>query len=83
MAATLLSILILSHCTQDVSSTHSLKVQTGVVQADGISLAYESFGEEKDEAILMIQGTAAQLTAWPIELCQQLAAPRLSRNPVR
>jgi len=45
----------------------------GIVQVNGINIAYESFGSEKNETILLIQGTGAQLTAWPAALCEQLA----------
>ncbi len=45
----------------------------GTVYANGIKIAYESFGNIEDEAIVMIQGTGAQLTAWPEVLCQNLA----------
>lgn len=46
----------------------------GTVKANGISIAYESFGKTENETILMIQGTGAQLTAWPEKLCQKLAS---------
>jgi len=45
----------------------------GRVRANGIYIAYESFGPEKGETILLIQGTGAQLTLWPLELCKKLA----------
>ncbi len=45
----------------------------GIVHANGINIAYESFGPEKGEAILLIHGTGAQLITWPEELCEQLA----------
>jgi pimeloyl-ACP methyl ester carboxylesterase len=45
----------------------------GKIRANGIDIAYESFGSEKGETILLIQGTGVQLTGWPIELCAQLA----------
>ncbi|MEQ8267174.1 MAG: alpha/beta hydrolase [Parvibaculum sp.] len=43
-------------------------------QANGIELEYESFGSETDETILLIMGLGAQLTQWPVELCEALAA---------
>jgi pimeloyl-ACP methyl ester carboxylesterase len=46
---------------------------TRYARANGLSMAYESFGNEKAETILLIQGIGAQLTAWPPELCRQLA----------
>jgi pimeloyl-ACP methyl ester carboxylesterase len=42
------------------------------VQANGITIAYESFGPEDHEAVLLIMGNGAQLTAWPVELIEEL-----------
>lgn len=44
----------------------------GVVEANGISIAYESWGGKDREAILLIAGYGAQLTMWPDELCEEL-----------
>lgn len=44
----------------------------GQVKANGITIAYESLGPKDREAILMIMGNGAQLTAWPPELCDEL-----------
>jgi pimeloyl-ACP methyl ester carboxylesterase len=43
-------------------------------QANGIELEYESFGSKEDETILLIMGLGAQLTQWPVELCEALVA---------
>ena len=50
-----------------------LNAQPGQVQANGITIAYESFGSKNNETILLISGTNAQLTMWPIEFCNELA----------
>ncbi|HEX4871453.1 MAG TPA: alpha/beta hydrolase [Nevskiaceae bacterium] len=42
--------------------------------APGIELEYESFGRERDPAVLLVMGLACQLTHWPEPLCQRLAA---------
>jgi pimeloyl-ACP methyl ester carboxylesterase len=42
-------------------------------RANGLDLEYESFGRESDPAILLIMGFAAQMTMWPVSLCQGLA----------
>lgn len=47
--------------------------QEGKVGANGITIAYESFGKKTDEAIILIQGTGAPMTDWPSEFCQSLA----------
>jgi pimeloyl-ACP methyl ester carboxylesterase len=50
----------------------SVPVSEGKVKANGITIAYESFGPEDREAILLIMGNGAQLTAWPVELIEEL-----------
>jgi pimeloyl-ACP methyl ester carboxylesterase len=44
----------------------------GKVKANGITIAYEDFGSEDCEAVLLIMGNGTQLTAWPIELIEDL-----------
>ena len=44
------------------------------VKANGLSFEVESFGAERDPAILLIMGFSAQMTMWPVELCEGLAA---------
>jgi pimeloyl-ACP methyl ester carboxylesterase len=44
----------------------------GEVRANGITIAYESFGDPNSEAILLIPGVGMQLTGWPIELVEEL-----------
>ena len=48
--------------------------QSGKVDANGITIAYETFGNPKNEAIVLIQGTGATLLHYPVELCEKLAA---------
>lgn len=43
------------------------------VDANGIQIEYETFGEPDSPALLLIIGLASQLTAWDEKLCQQLA----------
>ena len=44
------------------------------VRANGIDLEFESFGKETDPVVLLIMGFSAQLTLWPVDFCQGLAA---------
>jgi pimeloyl-ACP methyl ester carboxylesterase len=44
------------------------------VKSNGIHLEYESFGPEDRETVLLIMGLGAQLTMWPVELCEELVA---------
>ena len=42
--------------------------------ANGIRIEYESFGPAGAEPVLLIMGLGAQLTLWPVELCEALVA---------
>lgn len=55
------------------SDSAGIPVSKGQVKANGITIAYESFGPEYRETILLIMGAGAQLTAWPVDLCDELA----------
>ena len=44
------------------------------IKANGLDFEYESFGRDGDPAILLIMGFSAQLTMWPVALCNALAA---------
>jgi pimeloyl-ACP methyl ester carboxylesterase len=39
-----------------------------------VNLAYETFGDPTDPAMLLIMGLGAQMILWPVELCEMLAA---------
>jgi len=55
--------------------TFNLSVaQTGKVHSNGITIAYEAFGNKDNEAILLIQGTGATMLHYPVELCQKLSS---------
>lgn len=66
-------LLIVNINSHSQSNGGEVEKQSGFVDANGITLAYESFGRTENESILMIQGTGAQLTAWPEALCKNLA----------
>ena len=44
------------------------------VQANGITIEYESFGAPDAPPVLLIMGLGGQLTLWPVELCEALVA---------
>jgi pimeloyl-ACP methyl ester carboxylesterase len=44
------------------------------IRANGIDIEYETFGRKSDPALLLIMGFSAQLTMWPVSLCEGLAA---------
>jgi pimeloyl-ACP methyl ester carboxylesterase len=68
------ALLIESAARADDSSRNAAGVhgREGKVKANGIMIAYEEFGPENDEAMLLIMGNGTQLTAWPIELIEEL-----------
>ncbi|MFM5918531.1 MAG: alpha/beta fold hydrolase, partial [Novosphingobium sp.] len=44
------------------------------VQANGITIEYEAYGDPANPPLLLIMGLGAQLTLWPIELVEALVA---------
>lgn len=43
-------------------------------KANGIEIAYETFGQRSDKPLLLIMGLATQMVGWPAGFCRQLAA---------
>lgn len=46
----------------------------GTVEANGLTLAYDTFGSRDDPPVLLIMGLGTQLIGWPEPLCSDLAA---------
>lgn len=44
------------------------------VQANGIEIAYETFGRSDAPPIILIMGLGSQMVSWPTEFCRRLAA---------
>ena len=44
------------------------------ISANGIEIAYETFGRPGDTPVLLIMGLGTQMIAWPDEMCAELAA---------
>jgi pimeloyl-ACP methyl ester carboxylesterase len=44
------------------------------VAANGIEIAFETFGEATDPPILLVMGLGSQMLAWPDDLCADLAS---------
>jgi pimeloyl-ACP methyl ester carboxylesterase len=44
------------------------------VQAGNLEIAYETFGDRSDPAVLLVMGLGTQMLAWPDEFCEGLAA---------
>jgi pimeloyl-ACP methyl ester carboxylesterase len=42
--------------------------------SNGIELCYETFGDPSDPALLLVMGFTAQMTAWDVSACQELAS---------
>jgi pimeloyl-ACP methyl ester carboxylesterase len=51
-----------------LSASHS-----GMAETEGISLAYDTFGDGGDPPIVLVMGLGTQRVAWPDDVCQQLA----------
>jgi pimeloyl-ACP methyl ester carboxylesterase len=47
---------------------------TNIVQANGIELAFDSFGDKTNQAILLIAGLGTQMIRWTVPFCEELAA---------
>ncbi len=45
-----------------------------IAQANGLKLAYETFGNPQHPPLLLIMGLGAQMILWPEDLCERLAA---------
>ncbi len=45
-----------------------------IVRTNAIDLAYDSFGNEADETILLIAGLGTQMIRWTVPFCEELAA---------
>ena len=47
------------------------------IDANGISITYDTFGHSSHSPLLLVMGLGAQMTAWDDEFCAQLAAQDL------
>lgn len=45
-----------------------------ILKVNGIDLAYDSYGNETDETILLIAGLGTQMIRWTVPFCEMLAA---------
>ena len=51
-----------------------MSTETQYVAANGLKLAYETFGDPADPPVLLVMGLGTQMLAWPDQLCQDIAA---------
>ena len=49
-------------------------MQHQYLQANGLKIAYDEFGEAQNPAIILIMGLGTQMIAWPVSFCESLAA---------
>lgn len=47
--------------------------RTSTVPANGVELAYETFGDPGDPPVVLVMGLGTQMLAWPDALCEQIA----------
>jgi pimeloyl-ACP methyl ester carboxylesterase len=69
----ILAIIFSYQLSTGQTKVPSIETKKGTAIVNGLSIAFEAFGKEKDETVLLIQGTGAQMTAWPEKLCLALA----------
>ena len=49
-------------------------MRTATLNANGIDIAYDAFGDEDDRPLVLVMGLGAQRLAWADEVCDDLAA---------
>lgn len=65
-------LLVTAGACASTSDVAAPEHHVGAAQANGVSLAYESYGDASDPAIVMIQGLGVPLTGWPQPLIEDL-----------
>ena len=45
-----------------------------LIEANGISIAYDEFGERDNPTVMLVMGLGTQMIAWPEALCEDLAS---------
>lgn len=56
-----------------LGSDSGLSDHVRTVKANGIEIAYETFGNKTDPAILLVMGLGTQMLAWRDEMCEAMA----------
>ena len=59
--------------TIKIMNAHIPHSPLGLVKANGIEIAYDTFGNKDDEPILLIMGLSCQMILWEDEFCFRLA----------
>ena len=49
-------------------------MSTNYLTANGVRIAWDDFGDPAHPAIILIMGLGTQMIAWPVQMCEQLAA---------
>lgn len=60
--------IFLSSCKKDTS-----KMNEKIIKTNGVEICTESFGSEKNPAILLVAGATVSMLFWDADFCQQLA----------
>lgn len=66
-------LLLTAAATVQAQPVEFTEYPTYFTHANGISIAYQEFGEPDDPAVLLVMGLGAQLIHWPDELVLRLA----------
>lgn len=49
-----------------------MEIRSGTADANGVRIAYEEMGEDTAPSVVLIMGFTAQLTMWPLPLCEAI-----------
>ena len=53
---------------------HATSTNKRIASVNGVELCYETVGDPRQPALLLIMGLGFQLVHWPEEFCRRLAA---------
>lgn len=57
----------------DIKKSCFKKTQSRLTKANGITIWYETFGDRKNKALLLIMGGCCQVVLWHRQFCESLA----------
>lgn len=71
--STFVALVILAVASAQAQPVEFEEYPTYFTHANGVSIAYQEFGDEDDPVVLLVMGLGAQLIHWPDELVLELA----------
>lgn len=77
VSATALRHLMIPGCFRSASKhgryDHGYPI-VRIIRSNGVELAYDIFGDDTEEAVVLISGLGAQMIRWTVPFCEALAA---------